>query len=108
MSGLQVIGLSKKAMEKMISDLITVLPVSISQITDLQGVLDSKLDAGVTPEEIGAATAAVLSTAGLGVVVHGSNPNIARPLEFSQVLWVGTVIPNNGIGSDLLVNKAGI
>ena len=39
---------------------------------------------------------------GLVKVVHGSDPDVARP-DSPLVYWVGTVIPTNGLSDDLLM-----
>lgn len=38
---------------------------------------------------------ALLSTQGVGVVNHGSDPDVERPVEHASYLWLGTVHPVN-------------
>jgi hypothetical protein len=45
-----------------------------------------------------------LATAGEGVVLHGSNPNLQRPFGFDSVIWVGTVEPVNAAELDPWIN----
>ena len=47
------------------------------------------------------AVEAALTAAGAGaqVVVHGSNPNVARP-NVGLVVWEGSVAPDNAAGTD--------
>lgn len=37
---------------------------------------------------------------GAVVVIHGSNPNMARPANTTLVIWEGSVAPNNAAGTD--------
>ena len=39
--------------------------------------------------------------ANLTSVVHGSNASVARPLGFTTVIWIGTVVPTNMAEGDL-------
>lgn len=49
-------------------------------------------------------TASQLPANMMGVVVHGADPNVARPTEFSVVHWIGTVEPVNVAENDLWTN----
>lgn len=40
----------------------------------------------------------------MGVVVHGSDPNVARPSGFGVVNWIGTADPVNAAENDLWTN----
>ena len=42
-----------------------------------------------------------VTTAGMGVVAHGSNASTARPTGFAQVTWVGSVSPTNAAANDV-------
>lgn len=42
----------------------------------------------------------------LGYVNHGTNANIARPIGYASILWVGTVQPNNWISGDIWENPS--
>lgn len=37
----------------------------------------------------------------MGVAVHGTNSSYARPTGYAQVLWIGTVVPNNADANDV-------
>jgi hypothetical protein len=39
-----------------------------------------------------------------GVVEHGSDPTVARPVGYQSIEWIGTVAPDNAIGDDTWVN----
>lgn len=45
-----------------------------------------------------------LAAAGLGVVLHGSEPNVQRPFGFDSVAWIGTVEPVNAAALDPWIN----
>lgn len=37
----------------------------------------------------------------MGVVVHGTNANVARPSGYSVITWVGSVEPTKSIDNDI-------
>lgn len=40
----------------------------------------------------------------MGVVLHGTDPNVARPTGYGAIHWIGTVEPVNSAESDLWTN----
>jgi hypothetical protein len=43
-------------------------------------------------------------TSALGVVVHGSDANMARPTGYAVVVWIGTVEPTQKQTNDIWFN----
>ena len=47
----------------------------------------------------------LLATQGMGVVLHGTDPNVARPDTFGAFLWIGSADPVNSDDEKDLVVK---
>lgn len=61
---------------------------------------DSKVPAANLPDP----TPGPTGPAGVQVVSHGTDANVARPAGVPVVMWVGTVKPNNGLAYDWWYN----
>lgn len=46
---------------------------------------------------------AIAAEEGMGVIVHGENPNVARGVRYKQYTWIGSVEPNDMAEFDIYV-----